>query len=61
MRKAIWDHFGASLNLQETEIDVSKADAKDICEKLQNYLLELILNLHGYAVHHQLLINWASY
>ena len=38
MRKAIWDHFGASLNLQETEIDVSKADAKDIWEKLQNYL-----------------------
>lgn len=38
MRRAIWDHFDANQNLQETEIDVAKADAKDIWEKLQNYL-----------------------
>lgn len=38
MRRAIWDHFDSNQNLQETEIDVAKADAKDIWEKLQNYL-----------------------
>lgn len=38
MRKAIWEHFEAEATLTETEIDVSKEDAKNIWEKLQNYL-----------------------
>jgi len=38
MRIAIWNHFSEDLQLAETEIDVSKEDAKQIFEKLQLYL-----------------------
>ncbi|MDP3445023.1 MAG: AAA family ATPase, partial [Ignavibacteria bacterium] len=38
MRTAIWNHFNASLDLVEIEIDVTKGDTKSIWEKLQNYL-----------------------
>lgn len=38
MRTAIWNHFNASLDLAEIEIDVTKGDTKSIWEKLQNYL-----------------------
>ncbi|MBS7825109.1 ATP-binding protein [Wohlfahrtiimonas chitiniclastica] len=38
MRIAIWNHFSEDLQLAETDIDVSKEDAKQIFEKLQLYL-----------------------
>lgn len=38
MRRAIWEHFSADLQLQEVEIEASKEDAKNIWEKIQNYL-----------------------
>ena len=38
MRAAIWEHYKADLRLEETEIDVTKGDAKAIWEKLQKYL-----------------------
>lgn len=38
MRKAIWEHFSDDLQLETTEIDVSKNDAKAIWDKLQCYL-----------------------
>lgn len=38
MREAIWNHFNASLELAEIEIDVTKGETKSIWDKLQNYL-----------------------
>lgn len=38
MRRAIWEHFSADLQLQEVEIEASKEDAKNIWEKIKNYL-----------------------
>lgn len=38
MRKAIWQHFFKELQLKEIEIDASKEDAKNIWEKIQDYL-----------------------
>lgn len=38
MRKSIWEHYVAELNLQEIEIDVSKEDAKKIWDKLSSYM-----------------------
>ena len=38
MRIAIWNHFSEDLQLTETDIDVSKEDAKQIFEKIQLYL-----------------------
>lgn len=38
MRKAIWSFYSADLNLQNTEIDVSKEDAKKIWDKLAGYM-----------------------
>jgi len=38
LRSAIWNHFSAGLELDETLIDTSKADAKDIWDKLNKYL-----------------------
>lgn len=38
MRKVIWTHFNADLQLSEIEIDVTKGDTKSIWDKLQNYL-----------------------
>lgn len=40
LRRAIWDHYGSTLSLQSTEIDVSSKDGdiKAIWEKLQQYL-----------------------
>lgn len=38
MRKAIWAKFADELELQPTEVDVSKEDAKEIWTKLQNFL-----------------------
>lgn len=38
MRASIWNHFYEELQLQEVEIDTSKEDAKNIWEKIQNYL-----------------------
>jgi len=38
MRTAIWNHYSDDLNLQETEIDVTKGDTKSIWDKLENYL-----------------------
>lgn len=38
MRKAIWSFYSADLNLQDTEIEVSKEDAKKIWDKLAGYL-----------------------
>lgn len=38
MRAAIWNHFSASLQLEEIEIDVTKGDTKSIWENLQTYL-----------------------
>ena len=38
IRKAIWDYFRADLQLKETEIDISKEDAKNIWEQLKNYM-----------------------
>ena len=38
MRCAIWNHFRDDLQLRNIEIDTSKEDAKNIWEKIQNYL-----------------------
>jgi len=38
MRASIWNHFSGELQLEEVEIDTSKEDAKNIWEKIQNYL-----------------------
>ena len=38
MRRAIWAHYEDNLDLQDTEIDVSKEDAKKIWDKLSSYL-----------------------
>lgn len=38
MRKAIWAHFKSQLDLQKTEIDCSKEDAKNIWQNLIAYL-----------------------
>lgn len=38
MRKAIWSFYSSNLNLQNTEIDVSKEDAKKISDKLFSYM-----------------------
>jgi len=38
MRTAIWNHYSTDLQLSEIEIDVTKADAKTIWDKLQTYL-----------------------
>lgn len=38
VRTAIWEHFKDNLELEEVEIEVSKEDAKNIWEKLKEYL-----------------------
>jgi len=38
MRKAIWNHFSENLQLHEKEVDASKEDAKNIWEKVKEYL-----------------------
>ena len=38
MRKAIWGHYQADLNLEEREIDATKEDAKKIWEHLKKYM-----------------------
>ena len=38
MRKSIWDHFSNELQLQEIEIDASKEDAKNIWDKIREYI-----------------------
>lgn len=38
MRSAIWSHYNEDLQLQETELDVTKGDTKDIWVKLESYL-----------------------
>lgn len=38
IRKAIWNHYLADLELQEIEIDVTKEDAKNIWDQLKNYM-----------------------
>lgn len=38
MRAAIWNKYMYDLQLEETEIDVTKGDTKTIWDKLQNYL-----------------------
>lgn len=38
IRKAIWEHYKDSLDLQEIEIDATKEDAKNIWEQLRNYM-----------------------
>lgn len=38
MRSAIWNHYADDLDLQDTEIDVSKEDAKRIWDKLSSYM-----------------------
>lgn len=38
MRKAIWEHYKDELSLQEVEIDVTKEDAKNIWNKLKEYM-----------------------
>ena len=38
MRRAIWEHYEGSLDLQDMEIDVSKEDAKKIWDKLSSYM-----------------------
>ncbi|GAA4764533.1 MULTISPECIES: ATP-binding protein [Flavobacterium] len=38
LRNAIWNHFLDDLQIQEIEIDTSKEDAKNIWDKIQNYL-----------------------
>lgn len=37
MRKSIWGHYSETLDLQETEIDTSKEDSKNIYERLKEY------------------------
>lgn len=43
MRNSIWSHFSADLQLQEVDIDTSKEDAKNIWEKIQQYLPQYCL------------------
>lgn len=43
MRNAIWSHFIGDLQLQEVDIDTSKEDAKNIWEKIQQYLPQYCL------------------
>lgn len=38
MRKAIWTHYSAEIQLSDTEIDVTKEDAKNIWDHLKNYM-----------------------
>lgn len=38
MRAAIWNHFSDDLQLEERLIETSKEDAKNIWERIQNYL-----------------------
>ncbi|HAO6402654.1 TPA: ATP-binding protein, partial [Listeria monocytogenes] len=38
LRKAIWEYYNASLELQLIEIDVTRGDTKSIWDKLQTYL-----------------------
>lgn len=38
MRSAIWQHFSDELQIQDTEIDANKEDAKNIWEKLKAYM-----------------------
>lgn len=38
MRRAIWEYYENDLDLQDTEIDVSKEDAKRIWDKLSSYM-----------------------
>lgn len=38
MREAIWSHYKADLQIEEVEIDVTKEDAKNIWEKLKEYM-----------------------
>lgn len=38
MRAAVWDRFQDDLQMEETEIEVTRGDAKSIWEKLQKYL-----------------------
>lgn len=38
MRRAIWEYHEDNLDLQDTEIDVSKEDAKKIWDKLSSYM-----------------------
>lgn len=38
MRKAIWENYSDNLSLANTEIDVSKEDAKKIWDKLSGYM-----------------------
>ena len=38
MRKAIWTHYSTELQLSDTEIDVTKEDAKNIWDHLKNYM-----------------------
>lgn len=38
MRKAIWNHYADSLQLEETEIELAKEDAKNTWIQLKNYM-----------------------
>ncbi len=38
IRKAIWAHYSDDLQLQETEIEITKLDAKNTWEQLRNYM-----------------------
>lgn len=38
MRASIWQHYNEDLQLNITDIDVTKGDTKSIWEKLQRYL-----------------------
>lgn len=38
MRRAIWDHFSSNLEMSESEIDLSKEDAKAIWDKISLHL-----------------------
>lgn len=38
MRSAIWQHFSGELQIQDTEIELNKEDAKNIWEKLKAYM-----------------------
>ena len=38
MRKAVWEHYSEDLQLQDVEIDVTKEDAKNIWDRLKDYM-----------------------
>ena len=38
MRASIWAHYSENINLEETEIDVTKGETKSIWDKLESYL-----------------------